>query len=844
VSFRRALSLALPVVLLLAGGWAIDRELQGLSWHEVSAAVEAVPRLALLVAVLLTAADYLLLSAYDVLGLRYAGRELPFPRVALTAFTSYALGNSIGLAFLSSSSVRYRLYSQWGLSTVEVARVVAFTAVTLWLGLLPLAGAGLLVGTPVPMPRGAAVALGGAALAATAAYLVLAARGREVTLRGEPFRLPGAGLAVAQIALAVLDWLLAALVPWVLLPPGAIPFPAFAGLFVAAQAAGLVSQVPGGLGVFDGIVLATLAPEVPPAHIVSALVAYRAIYYAGPLVAAFALLAGNEVVFRRAAVSRVLRGARASFAPIVPSVAAGAALVAGTVLLVSGATPAEHERLHALRRIVPLPVLEASHLLGSVIGTALVLLARALARRVDAAWATAVALLAGGAAVSILKGLDWEEASIMALLLAAMLPFRRQFYRRGALLAERFSAGWAIAVAAIVGGSIWIGLFAFEHVGYSHELWLEFSLRADAPRTLRASFAAVALVSLVALARLLSPARHAPALPGEPELLRVEAVLPSAASSSAHLALMGDKALLFGERGDAFLMYGVEGRSWVSMGDPVGPPREATELAWQFRSLADRHGGWAVFYEVGADALPRYLDMGLALLKLGEEAIVPLRDFTLDGPARRALRQAWHRGARDGITFEVVSREAVPALLPTLRAISDAWLRDKAVREKGFSLGAFDPAYLARGPVALARHRDRVVAFANVWSGSPGGELSIDLMRYDAAAAPRTTMEFLFTSLLAWGRDAGYARFSLGMAPFSGFERRENAPLWTRLGALLFQHGENFYNFQGLRAFKEKFAPEWHPRYLAAPGGPLRLPVVLGNLAALVSRGPRAEGAK
>jgi phosphatidylglycerol lysyltransferase len=838
VSLRRALSLAVPIALLVAGGWAIERELHGLPWHAVRAAVDAVPHAALVFAVLLTAADYLLLSAYDVLGLRYAGRALPFPRVALTAFTSYALGNSVGLAVLSSSSVRYRLYSQWGLSAVDVARVVAFAAVTLWLGLLPLAGAGLLLGAPVPVPRGVAVALGAGALAAPAAYLVLAARGGQVTLRGETFRPPGARLAAAQVAVAVLDWLLAALVPWVLLPPGAISFPAFAGLFVVAQAVGLVSQVPGGLGVFDGIVLATLAPALPAAQVLSALVAFRVIYYAGPLVAAFALLAGNEVLLRRVGLSRALRGARASFAPIVPSVAAAAALVAGTVLLVSGATPAEHARLQALRRIVPLPVLEASHLLGSLFGTGLVLLARGLARRVDAAWVTAVALLAGGAVVSILKGLDWEEASIMALLLAAMLPFRGQFYRRGALFAERFSAGWAIAIAATVGSSTWIGRFAFRHVEYAHDLWLEFSLRADAPRTLRASFAAVVLISLVAVARLLRPARHEPALPRERELAQVEALLPRA-PSSAHLALMRDKALLFGDGGDAFLMYGVEGRSWVSMGDPVGPPREATELAWELRSLADRHGGWAVFYEVGPEALPRYLDMGLALLKLGEEAIVPLRDFTLDGPARRGLRQAWNRGTRDGLSFEVRPREDVPPLIPKLRAISDAWLRDKGVREKGFSLGAFDPDYLARGPVALVRHRDDVVAFANVWAGAPGGELSIDLMRYDGAAAPRTTMEFLFTSLLTWGREAGYAHFSLGMAPFSGFEQREQAPPWARLGALLFQHGESFYNFQGLRAFKEKFAPEWKPRYLAAPGGPLRLAIVLRNLAALVARGPR-----
>lgn len=840
----RSLGLVLPVVLLAAGAWAIDRELRGIRWHEVEAAVAALPVAAIALAVGLTALDFLVLSGYDALGLRYAGRALSYPRVAAVAFASYALGNGIGFALVSSSSIRYRLYAQWGLTAADVGRVVAFTATTFWLGLLPLVGAGLLLGAPVPLPPLVAHAVGAAALALTVAYLVLAARGASVPLRGARFRFPSAGLAAAQLAIAVLDWVVAALVPWVLLPPGAISFPAFAALFVTAQTVGLASQVPGGLGVFDSIVLAALAPAVPAAHVLTALVAYRAIYYAGPLLGAFGLLVANELLVRRDGIGRALRGAHASFAPVVPWVAAAGALLAGAVLLVSGATPAEHARLHLLRRIVPLPVLEASHLLGSVFGTGLLLLARGLARRIDAAWLVAVALLAGGAVVSLAKGLDWEEASLMTALLLAMLPFRRQFYRRGSLLAERLSPGWAIAVAAVIGASVWIGLFAYQHVDYDADLWFEFSFHADAPRFLRASVAAVAVALLAGAARLLRPAPHEPGRPDEAALARVRAILPSACSASAHLALVGDKALLFADAGDAFLMYGVEGRSWVSMGDPVGPAREATELAWRFRAFADRHGGWAVFYQVGPETVPRYLDMGLSLYKLGESAVVPLRGFTLEGPARRGLRQAWHRGARDGLAFEVLPREAVPGALPALRAISDAWLAEKRVREKGFSLGSFDPRYLAEGPVAVVRHGGEMVAFANVWAGTPGGELSIDLMRHLPARAPKTTMEFLFASLLLWGRDQGYARFDLGMAPFSGFEQRELAPLWTKLAALLYRRGEDFYNFQGLRAFKEKFAPEWQPRYLAAPGGPLRLPVVLTNLAALVSRGLKGTVAR
>ena len=137
-------------------------------------------------------------------------------------------------------------------------------------------------------------------------------------------------------------------------------------------------------------------------------------------------------------------------------------------------------------------------------------------------------------------------------------------------------------------------------------------------------------------------------------------------------------------------------------------------------------------------------------------------------------------------------------------------------------------------PLAVVRVGDRIVAFANVWTGN-GRELSIDLMRYRHDAPPGV-MEYLCVSLLLWGAERGFERMSLGMAPLSGLEVRAMSPLWNRVGGLLYRHGENFYNFQGLRRYKEKFDPVWEPRYLATPAG-LALPRILANVGALISGG-------
>jgi phosphatidylglycerol lysyltransferase len=299
---------------------------------------------------------------------------------------------------------------------------------------------------------------------------------------------------------------------------------------------------------------------------------------------------------------------------------------------------------------------------------------------------------------------------------------------------------------------------------------------------------------------------------------------------------MGDKALLFDEQQKAFVMYDIEGRSWVTMGDPVGVDEEARrELVWTFMEQCERAGGWPVFYQVSPADLDLYLEVGLTLLKVGEEARVRLATFNLDGKSRKVLRNTVNRLSREGLRLEVVPAEAVAPLLPRLREISDAWLRDKRVREKRFSLGAFDPAYLVRTPMALVWQGERLVAFANLFLGDTREEASVDLMRH-LPDGPVGIMDYLFVQLMLWARDQGYQWFNLGMAPLAGLHSRRQSPLWNRFGALVFGRGERFYNFRGLQHYKNKFDPAWESRYMAVPRG-IALPLILANVASLISGG-------
>ena len=822
--------------------WIIHRELTHVELRDVLSHLDAIPRDRLVLAFCLTVLGYLTLTGYDVLACRYAQVRLPYRRLALASFIGYVFSHNVGVSFLGGGAVRYRMLSVWGITPGDIARIIAFNVLTFWLGFLALAGVALTI-SPAHLPRALGLPGSSGALLGIGLLLVLAAYTSVTTMRATPFhvrgfdfRSPRWPMTGAQIVVSSVDWTLAAAVLYVLLPPTPdLSFVEFLAVYLLAQIAGLASHVPAGLGVFETMLVLMLAPVLPGPVVLASVLAYRIVYYLLPMGFAVGLFGVYEALQHRRILRRVHDALESWMPAVVPRAITASTVAAGMLLLLSGATPGMPGRLQTLSRVLPLPIIEVSHFAGSLIGVVLLLLARALQRRLDAAYFLTLSLLGAGSASALLKGLDYEEALILAVMFLMFLPCRTYFYRRSSLLAQPFSAAWLTGIASIMVGTGFVTALAYRHVEYAPDLWWQFELSAHAPRSLRALVGACGALVVYWVLRLLRPVPPAAEPAASLDLERARAAIATSPRTIAHLVLLGDKRVLWDEDGSAFVMYGIEKRSWVAMGDPVGPAERRREIAWRFRELADRHGGWTVFYEAGAADLPVYLDLGLSLHKLGEEGRVPLDDFSLTGGVRKGLRQSLHRMERLGCRFEVVPPAGVPPLLDELQVISDAWLANKHTREKRFSLGFFDRRYLSQLPLAVVRRAERMVAFANVWAGISREEMSIDLMRYGDDAPPGV-MEYLFAELMLWGKAQGYHWFSLGMAPLSGFQHHPLAPLWNRLGAFLFRHGGHFYSFEGLRAFKDKFEPVWEARYLASPGG-LVVPMVLTHVAALISGG-------
>ena len=482
-------------------------------------------------------------------------------------------------------------------------------------------------------------------------------------------------------------------------------------------------------------------------------------------------------------------------------------------------------------------LLEGGALLSAMLGVVLLILSQGLARRISGAfWLTEAALLAGGAA-SLLNGLDIESAALLFGAAAVLWPFRGEFYRSAKLTRGVLSPGWLVLVLGILLGAGAFFFFVHAATPYNTSLWTQFSGAANTPRALRAGLAASTLLLLITVWLAIQPARAHTRMPDPAALAKAAQIIAGQNNPEAFLALTGDKSLFFNDTEDAFIMYAVQGKSRVAYTDPVGPATSIEPLAWAFWEEAYDNTARPIFYEVSERYLPLWIEMGFSLQKIGEEAVVSLPDFSLAGGKFKKMRTAHNKALKEGLEFSLRAPPHDTAFLEELRGISQAWLGDKVGREKGFSVGRFNPDYLQNFPIAIVRRDGRTLAFANVMQPGNGTCVSIDLMRYLPEEASGM-MEFLFIELMEHYRDQGALEFSLGMAPLAGLEARKGTRLWNRFGAILFRHGGAFYNFEGLRAFKQKFQPEWRPRFIAVPPGVSPLSA-LKDVALLIAGGPR-----
>ncbi|NGP76632.1 bifunctional lysylphosphatidylglycerol flippase/synthetase MprF [Balneolaceae bacterium YR4-1] len=833
----------ISIVFFVLAIWFLDQELRQYNLGQIIEQLSEIPNSYIALSVFFSFLSYVILTGYDGLGVRYIGEDLSTGRIVRAGFIGYAFSHNIGMALVTGGSIRYRIYSSWGFSGIKVTQIVGFSALTLWLGFCTVAGLSLVFATPelpenVAIPFDSLRIVGLLLLVMVAGYLVASTLLKEeLTIKNWSFSFPDLSLALKQVVLASIDWIIAAMVLYVLLPETEINFYSFIGVFLLAQIIGLFSQVPGGLGVFESVMLLYLSNFMQGPAILGTLLVYRIIYYILPLLVAVVVLAYQEYLTNKRKV-RVISQKAVNWIPrVVPHVLSVSVFIGGSILLFSGSMPSEVPRMEWLQVILPLPVIEMSHFFASLVGVGLMVLARSLQRRIEGAYHFTVGLLIFGIIFTLMRGADYEEASILAFMLLVLVPCRGEFHRKTSVMTKGFSPGWVMMISLVFISAIWLGIFSYRNVAYQEDLWWQFTLLGDAPRYLRAMVGVLSFTLIISLMKLLKPKKKLVREPKEYELEKAKDILKQEPRAKPNIVQLGDKELMFSTDNNGFIMYAPESRSMVAMGDPVGPESEVEDLIWNFQDYCEEQDLWPVFYQVREDYLEWYVDLGLTLMKIGEEARVSLTDFEIEENGRRYGDLYDHHKKYRGsdYSFRVIPPEETRAHMANFHAISNRWIEAKGADELGFSQGIFNEEYLSNFPIAAIFKDGEAVAFSNIWEGANYYELSFDLLRNNPET-PDEIIDYLLIEMILWGKAEGYEWFSLGMAPLSGMKDHQHSKRWSKVADWVYTYGENFYNFREVRTYREKFNPEWEPRYLAVPGG-WALPGVLKDITNLISGG-------
>jgi phosphatidylglycerol lysyltransferase len=767
------------------------------------------------------------------------------------------MNNLVGLSGLAGSGIRVLLLTRDGVPVRSASVHAGMVMLAIPVGLAVLVLAALIIGdahvVPAGLPRWAVSAVMVAVSAYLPVFLALCVSrvvARRV-LRSET-RLGWAG-GLGLAAISTFDWLLAVLVSWacVIATGCSVPLLSFLGAFTLSATLGVLSLIPGGLGVFDGslIVMLTIAGASPESAL-AGLLLYRLVYYLipwliGVYLGAELLALGDQPLVARLArqwqdspLLGLLRLPLHFVANVGVRLLGFLTFATGLLMLLSAAIPGLEARLALLLGLVPLPAREISHVLSVGVGVLLIALSRGISLQVNSAYHLAMPLLFFGALLSLLKGVDLVQA-LALLAVAGLLRIRRSaFYRASYPLLGHRSLLWLTAMAASVAGYALLGAWLEHDSIFTSGLWLQVAPDLHFARFLRSlPVAVIALLGWLAWGYFRMP-RPTLVRPDAPALVRARDWIETYGGNTfAQLIFTRDKYFFYAADGRSLIQFGRVRHRLVALGDPMGAAGRRSRAILEFRDFADRHGLDPVFYEISDAHLHLYHDAGFSLFKVGEMGMVRVADFTLSG-RHQGLRTAVNRAERAGLSAELLAQPIDEPVWAELQQVSEAWLEDQGGREKQFALGAFERAYLAWSPLLVVRRAGRIIAFASLMPAyQRRSELGVDLVR-QLPDAPLWTLDYLFTQLIERARAEGYIWFNLGMAPLSGVEKTRYDRPDERLARYAYDYGLRLYNYKGLRSFKEKFHPQWQSRYIAYPSfSPL--PMLLVDVAALIAGGYR-----
>lgn len=585
-------------------------------------------------------------------------------------------------------------------------------------------------------------------------------------------------------------------------------------LFIASSIIGIVSMIPGALGSFDVMMILGLTNlGVPRASVVVWLLLFRLFYYFIPFLIGLGLFSKNlwgRLNQRYSGIPRNLT------LEVFHKVEVFLMYLSGIMIVLLATIPQGFTEIHWLKQLNFFHYHMVAQYPNIIIGFSLLIMGRGIAAQVKRAFLPTIFLLMAAIAYTFFFDLSIVALVILVVMLVMVIFSRSELYREQLVYSWQWLTVDGVIIGLLALLYVAIGVYnspVFPHRHHNHQLSF---LIFPSERLWLAGFIAIIVVSFFMLVflRYLQGSRHTIGQAvDEEKLLGILSMYGG--NSTSQLAFLGDKEVYIyndGQDDTVFIQFATYNNKYVVMGDPSGKQSDFKSALHQFIEESDKWCYQPIFYECNATSVGVLHELGYDFIKMGEEALVDLANFSTAGKKMKGTRAVVNKLTKEGYTFEVLQPPFDEKMLAILKGISDSWLNGR--KEKGFSLGFYSEDYLQRGPIAVVRNSEgEIVSFANIMPTYSTEIGTIDLMRHHSDKAPSGCMDFLMIHLFDYMKQEGITYFDLGMAPLANVGHSRKSFTQERIANLVYEFGSHFYSFQGLREYKEKYASDWRSRY-------------------------------
>ncbi|MBO3431097.1 bifunctional lysylphosphatidylglycerol flippase/synthetase MprF, partial [Clostridium perfringens] len=579
-------------------------------------------------------------------------------------------------------------------------------------------------------------------------------------------------------------------------------------IYIEAAVIGIISMIPGGIGTFDLTFMNGLeGVGVPIEQTLLVIILYRVSYFIVPAVIGVLLFVhdfGSKINEKFNGLPYEI------ISKIAYKIVVALVFISGAVITISNIAPQYLLKIKLLKEILGKQVLGLSIGMSVVLGFLIMLAALMLKYRAKSIYKASMVLFILGIILSLTKGINPYELVFLIIVAYLLYLSKRMFYRDSFVV----SCKNTLIDSAILMASFSVYFFILIRFG-RYLKYVGIVRKMPYKMAYKFGFIAFVLVTVIYVAiYFFNVRRKIPVKVFDECKEDVERIIEEYKGDSlTHLVFLKDKYIYLNEDKDLFIQYEVYGDKLFVLGNPVGNTENLFREIEKFCEYADNYGYTPVFYQVNDEMISYLHSNGYDFMKIGEEAKVDVKEFKVVGNKMKSLKTSRSKVTKEGYTFHMVEPPFSREFLDSLRDISDEWLDGR--KEKGFSVGFFDEDYLNKAPIAVLKDAEgEIKAFANIMYMYDDESFSVDLMRF-SKNTPRGVMDFMFISLIEYGKEKGYEIFNMGMAPLANVGLSKYAFWNEKLALQVYENGQAFYSFKGLRRFKEKFSNKWDYKYIA-----------------------------